>query len=79
MIDRSISRQYCWKVKNRLAVVEYAEVHGSIRRRIFSYEAWPFFSPKAFHATVLDVRNEWVKKPTTTIALSGKWELQEVV
>jgi hypothetical protein len=28
MIDRSISRQYRWKVKSRLAVLEYAGVHG---------------------------------------------------
>ena len=28
MIDRSISRQYRWKVKSRLAVREYADVHG---------------------------------------------------
>ena len=28
MIDRSISKQYRWKVTSRLAVLEYAEVHG---------------------------------------------------
>jgi transposase InsO family protein len=28
MIDRSISRQYRWKVKGRLAVLEYANAHG---------------------------------------------------
>src|SRR5262245_14355739 len=28
MIDRSISRQYRWKVKSRLAVLEYAQEHG---------------------------------------------------
>ena len=28
MIDRSISKQYRWKVKSRLAVLEYVNVHG---------------------------------------------------
>jgi len=28
MIDRSISKQYRWKVKSRLAVLEYVHVHG---------------------------------------------------
>ena len=28
MIDRSISRAYRWKVQGRLAVLEYAAVHG---------------------------------------------------
>ena len=28
MIDRAISRQYRWKVKSRLAVLEYAALHG---------------------------------------------------
>src|SRR5581483_6253448 len=28
MTDRSISKQYRWKVKSRLAVLEYASVHG---------------------------------------------------
>src|SRR5215470_10360793 len=28
MVDRSISRQYRWKVKGRLAVLEYAAEHG---------------------------------------------------
>jgi hypothetical protein len=28
MIDRSISRRYRWKVQGRLAVLEYAAVHG---------------------------------------------------
>ena len=28
MVDRSISRQYRWKVKSRLAVLEYAALHG---------------------------------------------------
>lgn len=28
MIDRSISRQYQWKVKGRLAVLDYAALHG---------------------------------------------------
>ena len=28
MLDRSISKQYRWKVKSRLAVLEYVNVHG---------------------------------------------------
>ena len=28
MTDRSIRKQYRWKVKSRLAVLEYANVHG---------------------------------------------------
>ena len=28
MIDRSISRAYRWKVQGRLAVLDYAAVHG---------------------------------------------------
>ena len=28
MIDRSISKQYRWKVKSRLAVLEYVNMHG---------------------------------------------------
>ena len=28
MVDRSISRQHRWKVKGRLAVLEYAAQHG---------------------------------------------------
>src|SRR5262245_4145956 len=29
MVDRSISRQYRWKVKSRLAVLEYVGMHGA--------------------------------------------------
>jgi transposase len=28
VINRSINRQYRWKVKSRLAVLEYAAIHG---------------------------------------------------
>ena len=34
MVDRSISRQHRWKVKGRLAVLEYAAQHGVRPARI---------------------------------------------
>ena len=38
MIDRSISKPYRWKVKSRLAVLEYADVP---RHQARGYPIWP--------------------------------------
>jgi len=42
-----------------------------MRWHISSYEIAPFFSPNASHATLAGTRDEWVKKPPPTMALSG--------
>ena len=47
MVDRSISRPHRWKVKGRLAVLEYAAQHGSSRRRLGSISTAKPFGPGA--------------------------------